>query len=79
MIDTTDIREMTEADFAKARKNPYAEKLRTSGYSIVINVSPEDISDMTQHNIKKIQGMDMLELDPDEQRALKKYMEANKG
>jgi hypothetical protein len=75
MIDTSDIKEIT--DFSKARKNPYAEKLRKNGYSIVINVSPEDISKMTQNNIDKIQGMDMLELDPDEQRALEKYMNAN--
>jgi len=75
MIDLSDIKEIT--DFSKARKNPYAEKLRKNGYSIVINVSPEDISNMTQRNIEIIQGMDMLELDPDEQRALEKYMESN--
>jgi hypothetical protein len=77
MIDLSDIKEIT--DFSKARKNPYAEKLRKNGYSIVINVSPDDISNMTQRNIEIIQGMDMLELDPDEQRALNKYMEANKA
>ena len=76
MIDTSDIKEIT--DFSKAHKNPYAEKLRKSGYSIVINVSPEEIANMTQRNIEAIKGMDMLELDPDEQRALEKYMEANK-
>ena len=77
MIDTSDIKEIT--DFSKARKNPYAEKLRKYGYSIIINVSPVDIAKMTKNNIEKIQNMDMLELDPDEQRALEKYMEANKG
>ena len=76
MIDTSDIEEIT--DFSKARNNPYAEKLRTHGYSIVINVSPDDIAKMTKHNVKNIQGMDMLKLDPDERRALEKYIEANK-
>ena len=78
MIDTSDIREMTAEDFARGRKNPYAEKLRKHGYSIVINVSPEDIARRTKHNLNRIQGMDMLELDPDERRALEKYMEAHK-
>ena len=79
MIDTSDIREMTAEDFAKGRKNPYAEKLRKNGYSIIINVSPEDIAKRTMHNVERIKGMDMLELDPDEQRALERYMEANKA
>jgi len=79
MIDTSDIREMTAEDFARGRKNPYAEKLRKNGYSIIINVSPEDIANRTKRNIEKIQGMDMLELDPDERRALEKYIEANKA
>ena len=74
-IDLSDIPEIT--DFSKARKNPYAEKLHKQGYSIVINVSPDDIAKMTQNNIKNIQDMDMLELDPDERRALEKYMEMN--
>jgi len=77
MIDTSDIREMTAEDFAKGRKNPYAQKLRKNGYSIIINVSPEDIAKQTKHNIEKIQEMDMLELDPDERKALEKYMETN--
>ena len=77
MIDTTEIKELTVEDFAKGRKNPYAEKLRKNGYSIVINISPEDIANMTVHNVEKIRRMNMLELDPDERRALEMYMEAN--
>ena len=73
-IDLSDIPEIT--DFSKARKNPYAEKLLKHGYSIVINVSPEDIANMMRNNIEKIQGMNMLELDPYEQRALEKYTES---
>jgi len=75
-IDLSDIPEIT--DFSKARKNPYADKLREQGYSIVINVSPEDIANMTKINIEKIKDMDMLELDHDERRALEKYMETNR-
>jgi len=75
-IDLSDIPEIT--DFSKAHKNLYAEKLHKQGYSIVINISPEDIANMTQDNIEKIQSMDMLELDPDDRRALEKYMETNK-
>ena len=74
-IDLSDIPEIT--DFSTARKNPYAEKLRKHGYSIIINVSPEDIANMTRQNIEKIKGMDMFELDPDEQKALEMYVEAN--
>jgi len=73
-IDLSDIPEIT--NFSNARKNPYAEKLRKHGYSIIINVGPEDIANMTQNNIEKIQGMNMLELDPDERRALEKYWES---
>ena len=71
MIDTSEIKEIT--DFSKARKNPYAEGLRKNGYSILIDVSPEDIADMAKQNIQKIQKMDMLELDIDERKALEKY------
>ena len=73
-IDLSDIPEIT--NFSNARKNPYAEKLRKHGYSIIINVGPEDIANMTQNNINKIQGMNMLELDPDERKALEKYLES---
>ncbi|MCL2323325.1 MAG: hypothetical protein FWC47_14630 [Oscillospiraceae bacterium] len=74
-IDLSDIPEIT--DFSKARKNPYAEELHKHGYSIVINVSPEDIANMTKTNIDKIQDMYMLELDSDERIALEKYLETN--
>ena len=77
MIDTSDIREMTAEDFARGRKNPYAEKLRKNGYSIVINVSPEEIAKRTDSNLERMQSMDMLALDPDERRALEKYREAS--
>ena len=81
MIDTSDIRELTEDDFKKGRKNPYAEKLRKNGYKIIITVTPEDIAEMSKKNIEKIdciESMDWLNLDPEEIEALKIYREANK-
>ena len=76
-IDTSDIPEIT--DFSKARRNPYAEKIRKHGYSITIHYSPEDVARMTEDTINKIKGLDMLELDPDEKEALRKYEETHKN
>ena len=76
-IDTSDIPEIT--DFSKARPNPYAEKIRKHGYSITIHYSPEDVARMTKDTLDKIKELDMLELDPDEKEALKKYQEAHKN
>ena len=76
-INTSDIPEIT--DFSKARPNPYAEKIRKHGYSITIHYSPEDVARMTKKSIDSLKGLDMLELDPDEREALRKYEEAHKG
>ena len=75
-MDAMEIREIT--DFSTARKNPYAEKMKEYGYSITIHYSPEDVANMTKRNLDKIGALDMLELDPDEIIALRKYEEANK-
>ena len=80
MIDTSDIKEITVEEFANARKNPYAEKLRKNGYSIIIHVSPEDIEKSTQSNVEKINNMehnDWLDLDAEEITALKKYRQTH--
>jgi len=74
MIDTSDIREMTKEDFAKGRKNPFAEKIRKEGYSITVHYTPEDVANMRNRNVKNV---DDLDLDPDEQKALEKYHTAN--
>ena len=74
-IDTSDIPEIT--DFTNARPNPYAEKIRKHGYSIIIHYSPEDVAKMTQFASEKIKSLDILELDPDEIAALNKYRIAN--
>jgi len=75
-IDLSDIPEIT--DFSGVRKNPYAEKLRKNGYSIVINVSPEDVADMTREAVERIENMDMSDFDELEQEALRQYAETHK-
>ena len=79
MIDTTEIKEITAEEFARGYMNPYAKKLRKYGYSIIINVTPDNVASMSKHNIEKINNMDMLELDSEERRALEMYLEANKA
>jgi len=82
MIDTSDINEITAEEFASARKNPYAEKLRKNGYSIIIHVSPEDIKRTTKQNVERIDEMEQLEwldMDAEEVAALKKYRQTHKA
>ena len=79
MIDTTDIRELTRGDFARGKKNPFAESLQKNGYKIIIDVTPEEISDMSKENILRINDMentDWLGLDDEEIQAMKIYREA---
>ena len=77
-IDLTDIPELTEKDFSKARKNPYAKRIKEHGYSITIHYSPEDVAASIRENVDRIHGMDMSDLDDDERRAFERYLEANK-
>ena len=76
-MDAIEIKEVT--DFSKARKNPYAERIKKHGYSITIHYSPDDVARMTKQTLEKIQALDMLELDADEIAALKKYEAAHKN
>jgi len=76
-MDTMEVKEIT--DFSNARKNPYAERIKKHGYSITIHYSPEDVARMTQETLDKIKTLDMLELDPDEIAALKRFEEAHKA
>jgi len=81
MIDTSDIRELTEEDFERGRKNPYAERMRKNGYKIIIDVSPDDIAKMGERNVEHINNLEYrgwLGLDPDEVEALKTYRESMK-
>jgi len=80
MIDTSDIRELTREDFARGRKNPFAESLRKNGYKIIIEVTPEDIAAMSRENVERInsmEDMDWLDLDEEEIQALKMYRDSN--
>ena len=76
-METVEIKEVT--DFSKARKNPYADKIKKHGYSITIHYSPDDVARMTKQTLERIQALDMLELDSDEVAALKRYEEAHKS
>lgn len=81
MIDTSDIRELTREDFARGRKNPFAESLRKNGYKIIIEVTPEDIAAMSRENVVRInnmENMNWLDLDEEEIEAMKMYRESNK-
>ena len=59
-------------DFSKGRKNPFAEKLKKEGYTIMVHYSPKDIAEMDKD--------DLSYLDSDEIEALDKYYTvSNKG
>jgi len=81
MVDTSDIRELTREDFARGRKNPFANNLKKNGYRIIIDVTPEEITAMSHENINHINNMermDWLNLDDEEIAAMKLYRESNK-
>jgi len=81
MVDTSDIRELTKEDFARGRKNPFAEKLRKQGYKIIIDITPEEIEEMSRRNVSQIdamEDMDWLDLDAEEIEALKIYRKENR-
>ena len=56
-------------DFSKGRKNPYAEKLKKEGYTIMVHYSPKDIAEMDEN--------DLSCLDLDEIEALNNYYTVN--
>jgi len=74
-VDSLEIKEIT--DFSKARKNPYAEKIKKHGFSITVHYSPDDVDKI----IKGIcdRDVDLLELDSEELSALERYRQANKN
>lgn len=51
------------------RKNPYADKIKKHGYSVIINYSPEDVAMMDKDFL-----LDLTKL---EQEALQRYHERN--
>jgi len=56
-------------DFTKGRKNPYAEKFRKEGYTIMIHYSPEAIAEMD--------GGEECKPMPDEINAFEAYYAVN--
>jgi len=73
MVDTSDIREMTAEDFARGRKNPYAEKIRKHGFSITIteHFSPEDVADIANGTCSR------FKMTEEELEALEEYNKKN--
>jgi len=72
-IDLSDIPEISSK--AKARKNPFYERIMKHGFSITEHYSPDDISKITKGNLAR--RIDITALDPEEQEALEKYKKAN--
>jgi len=72
-IDLSDIPEIT--DFSKARKNPYYERIMKHGFSVTEYYSPEDVKDIISGICKR--KIDLLTLDPEEQKALERYKKAH--
>jgi len=74
MVNTSDIRVLTAEDFAKARKNPFAEKIRKHGFSISVteHYSPSDVVDISKGLCDKF-----LKLDEEELAALEEYNKNN--
>jgi len=70
MIDTSDIRELTATDFAKGRKNPFAEKIKKHGFTISVSehYSPSDVEDIIKGTCTRF-----FQLDEDEHKALEEY------
>ncbi|MDR0249072.1 MAG: hypothetical protein LBI44_05390 [Oscillospiraceae bacterium] len=71
-METLEIKEVT--DFAKARRNPYARKIKENGFSITVHYSPEDAAGMIESICNR--ETDFLELDADELSALERYRRA---
>jgi hypothetical protein len=73
-IDLSDIPEIT--DFSTAHKNPYYEKIRKNGFTIIERYSPEDVTEIINGVCSR--DANSLGLDPEEQKAFEKYIETNK-
>jgi len=72
-IDFSDIPEIT--DYTNARRNPYYERIVKNGFSITEHYSADDVAEI----IKGIctRNIDILNLDPEEQKALERYKKAH--
>ena len=75
MIDLSDIPEIT--DFSKARKNPFAKRIRENGFSITVHYSPEDVARIMDSICND--DVDPLALDSEELAALERYRQRQKA
>ena len=71
-IDLSDIPEIT--DFSKGRKNPYYERIMKHGFSITEHYTAEDVAEIIKGTCTR--NIDVLNLDPEEQKAIKRYKKA---
>jgi len=72
-IDLSDIPEIT--DFSNARRNPYYDKIMENGFSITEHYSSEDVRNIVANICTR--KIDLLTLDPEEQKALSRYRRAH--
>jgi len=72
-IDLSDIPEITSN--LKARKNPYYERIIKHGFSITEHYSSEDVANIIRGAC--VRKIDVLTLDPEEEKALERYKKAH--
>ena len=73
-IDLTDIPEIKRT--AKARKNPFYERIMKEGFTIKEYYSPEDVQNIKKGNLAR--RIDIDDLDAEELSALNEYRENTK-
>ena len=58
-------------DISRLRKNPFYDDIIKNGFSIAVHYSPEDVAEII--NGKQKFDFELLEHDPDELEAFKRY------
>jgi hypothetical protein len=72
MYDTIDLSDIPEIkSTAKPRKNPIYERIMQHGFSITEHYSAEDVASIVKGTCNR--QIDILSLDPEEQRAFDRY------
>jgi len=72
-IDLSDIPETI--DFSNARKNPYYERIVKNGFSITEHYTADDVAEIIRGTCTR--NIDVLNLDPEEQKAFERYKKAH--
>ena len=76
MYDTIDLSDIPEIkSTAKVRQNSIHERIMQYGFSITEHYSPEDVADIIKGTCSR--QIDILSLDPEEQRAFERYKKAH--